>query len=115
MKKLVLTLSLILSSTAIAHVAECVPRSDSGSPNDVASKAFLNRNDNTITIILNNGKSVSGALVRTINQGPTAIGFSPADVERTDLSVTVVSYDGQELLLISPQMSMSIPQQLVCR
>lgn len=115
MKKLVLALSLIFSSTAMANTLECLPFSKNGSAANIASKAFFNQKENTITVILNSEQAVSESLVDASNLGRGAVAFSEDATARTGLNVTVIPSAGRTYVVVSPFMSMSLPQQLLCK
>lgn len=116
MNKLVVILALLISNAAFANTMECLPISKSPTANDVAAKAFLNTKDHSVTVILLSGQSVSGKLVDASNLGRGAMGFSDEDAMKTNLNVTAIpSRDGMTYVVVSPFMSMGLPQQLVCK
>ena len=115
MKKLLVTLSLLVANTAMANVSECLPTTNYGAPNEIAAKAFVNSDANTITVILKDGRSVSGELVKVENYGPTARGLSEADAQASGITATVAVGGTKMMVIVSQYMSMGMGQQLLCK
>ena len=116
MNRLAVILALLISNAAFANTTECLPISKSPTANDVASKALLNTKDNTVTVLLKGGQSVTGRLVDASAIARGAVGFSEEDTYKTNLNVTVIpSRDGKTYVVISPFMSMGLPQELLCK
>lgn len=116
MKKLALTLILLVAAnSALAQVSECLPVSNSGSSIEIAAKAVLDSRKNTITVVLDTQETFTEYLVNAnkITRGAKTI--STDATMRTNLNVTVYPSKGQVYVLISPFMSMGIPQQLLCK
>ena len=115
MKSAVLALSLILSNMAMASTMECLPFSKLGPASEIVQKAYFDKDRNTLTLILNNGKSISDTLTDASQVGKGALGFSEEITYLTGLNATVMPSAGKIYLVVSPFMSMSLPQQLLCK
>lgn len=116
MNKLVMSLILLLSNAAMAQVSVCQPIGKKGALNNLVTKALLNTQDQTITVILKSSQAITGSLVDASSVGRGAMGFSQEDVYKTNLNVNVIpASDGKTYVLVSPFMSMEIPQQLLCK
>lgn len=115
MKSLLLILSFILANTAMANTLECLPFVKNGSSAGIASRAFLDTDENKLTVILNSSQAVSESLVDARNMGPGAMAFSEEVATRLSLSVTVIPSAGKLYLAVAPFMSMKVPQLLLCK
>jgi hypothetical protein len=114
MKMLVMTLCFLFAHGAFANVSECVPLDKMPTPPYAPAKAFLNVGEATITVILNDGRSLSGRLVES-DLGEGAVGFSKEDAARTGQNVTVVTRGSSRFVIVLPYMSMSMGNQLICK
>jgi hypothetical protein len=115
MQKLILALSLILSGTAMANTLECTPYFKNGAGNGIATKAFFDKEQNMITVILKSSQAVSESLVDASNIVPGALTLSEAVTTRLSLSVTVMPSAGRIYVVVAPFMHMGLAQQLLCK
>lgn len=115
MKNLILILSLILPHTAMANTLECLPFVKNGSSAGIASRAFLDTDQNKVTVILNSSQAVTEALVDASKISPGAMAFSEEVATRLSLSVTVMPSAGKLYIAVAPFMSMKVPQLLLCK